>query len=245
MKLPNVLFKRRRIFNKVLGCFIILCISPKVLTQQLPLPLWYDTPANYWEASLPLGNGRLGAMPDGGIMKENIVLNDITLWSGSKQYADKPDAYIYLPQIRQLLFEGKNTEAQQLMSRHFVCDGQGSGHGNGANVPYGSFQILGNLHILYDYGTDSTDIHVTNYYRELSLDSAIAKTQFIINNTLYSREYFTSFDDIIVITLSANQLRKINFTLTTDRPERFETKTQGSELQMYGRLNNGNDGKGM
>src|SRR5882724_3737830 len=84
----------------------LLFLNNLCLGQQQPLRLWYDKPAQVWEETLPLGNGRLGMMPDGGIMKENIVLNDITLWSGSQQDANNYDAYKVLPQIRKLLVEG-------------------------------------------------------------------------------------------------------------------------------------------
>jgi alpha-L-fucosidase 2 len=225
---------------------VFLLFSSNSISQQKSLRLWYGSPASCWEESLPLGNGRLGAMPDGGLLRENIVLNDITLWSGSAQDADKSDAGQYLPQIQKLLFEGKNIEAQEIMSEHFVCQGLGSGHGNGAKTPYGCYQILANLHLQYNYGIDSSKIFVDKYYRELSLDNAVAKTKFSVNNTSYEREYFTSFDDdVIIIKLSSGKLKKINFTLSMDRPELFAVKTENNKMQMSGQLNNGIDGKGM
>lgn len=224
----------------------ILLLSIAINAQHNPLRLWYDEPAAYWEATLPLGNGRLGAMPDGGIINEHIVLNDITLWSGGPQDADLPGAYNYLDTIQQLLFAGKNIEAQEVMSKHFVCKGAGSGHGKGPNVPYGSYQLLGDLGIQYDYGTDTSQLKPVKYTRALSLDDAIATTTFELNNTTYHREYFTSFDDdVIAIKLSASQLHKINCALTLNRPERFETSVSGNVIQMVGQLNNGIDGKGM
>jgi alpha-L-fucosidase 2 len=110
------------------------------------LRLWYDKPASIWEETLPLGNGRLGMMPDGGIQQENIVLNDITLWSGSPQDANNYEAHTVLPRIRQLLLEGKNDSAQTLVDQSFICKGQGSG-----GVPYGCYQVLGNLHLQFTY----------------------------------------------------------------------------------------------
>ena len=73
-----------------------------------------------WEEALPLGNGRLGAMPDGGVERESITLNDITMWSGSVDDTRNPEALKYLPRIRQLLLEGKNDKAQQVMYEHFA-----------------------------------------------------------------------------------------------------------------------------
>ena len=225
---------------------ILSILLAETFAQQNQHRIWYDSPAERWEECVPLGNGRLGAMPDGGVLQENITLNDITLWSGGVQDADIPDAHQYLPQIQQLLLDGKNIEAQEIMNQHFACKGPGSGFGNGADVPYGSYQVLGNLHIQYDYSIDSSEVKPKNYCRQLSLDSAIAFTKFTLNDVTYFREYFTSFDDdVIIIKLSADELKKINFTVSLTRPERFTLKSVGNELQMSGQLNNGTDGKGM
>lgn len=70
-----------------------LCFTNICFAQSTALQLWYTQPATTWEATLPLGNGRLGMTPDGGVEKENIVLNDITLWSGSQQDANNYDAH--------------------------------------------------------------------------------------------------------------------------------------------------------
>ena len=146
----------------------LICLSGYCFGQSLPLRLWYDKPAGIWEETLPLGNGHLGMMPDGGIQEENIVLNDITLWSGSPQDANNYEAYKSLPRIRQLLLEGKNDSAQALVDRSFICTGKGSG-----GVPFGCYQVLGNLHLQFMYGaTADTPVH---YNLELSLDDAVAR----------------------------------------------------------------------
>ncbi len=211
--------------------------------QQLPLSLWYKAPAAYWEACVPLGNGRLGATPDGGVDKENITLNDITLWSGGKQDADMPNAYQYLPQIQKLILNGDNIKAEELMGRYFKCAGVGSGQGNGAKVPYGCYQVLGNLSILYDYGTTSTS---ANYVRKLAIDSAVASTTFRLDGTGYRREYFTSFQhDVIIIRLTASASHHINFKLAIGRCEHAKSTISNGILQMTGQLDNGSGGLGM
>ena len=89
------------------------CRYPEVGKQEFML--LYDSPAQLWEATLPLGNGRIGMMPDGGVNTEKIVLNDITMWSGSEDKdALNMDAIKYLPEIQELLLNGKNLEAQDL-----------------------------------------------------------------------------------------------------------------------------------
>lgn len=222
---------------------IFYCVL--VADAQHGLRLWYNKPATEWEECLPLGNGRLGAMPDGGIVKENIVLNDITLWSGGPQEADKTDAASYLPEIRRLLFEGKNDEAEQLAGKTFrYRDGAGTSGGN--KGPFGSSQVLGNLRLAYRYGEDIALKKPQNYVRELSLDSAVARCSFNIDGATYRREYFASFsNDVIIIKITADQPRKISFTLSLDRPERYQTVVHNNELQMSGQLTNGTDGNGM
>ena len=173
------------------------------------LTYFFDKPAKVWEETFPLGNGRLGLMPDGGISREKFVLNEISLWSGSEQDTDNPNAYYALSSIRRLLFEGKNDEAQDLMYQTFVCKGAGSGLGNGANVPYGSFQLFGNLTIDYTYESDLADAE-QSYRRELDLSNAIATTTFRHKGVNYIRESFASFsDDIGVIYLSICGYRQI------------------------------------
>ena len=83
-------------------------LQPIFAAEDENLIMRYNSPAKIWEATLPLGNGRLGMMPDGGIDSENIILNDITMWSGSEDDALNPESINYLPQIRKLLAEGKN-----------------------------------------------------------------------------------------------------------------------------------------
>lgn len=205
--------------------------------------LWYEQPATKWEETLPLGNGRIGIMPDGGIFEETLVLNDITLWSGGVQDPNNPDAAQHLPEIQRLLFEGRNDEAQALVYNTFVCKGAGSGFGNGTNVPYGSFEILGNLRLVYHFAPEAKPV---NYHRALSLDNATAQTSFELDGTTYTREYFTSLThDVAILKITASDKGKINFTLGIDRPRVFETTISDNMLVMTGQLNNGTDGKGM
>lgn len=211
------------------------------------LRLWYTQPAKQWEETLPLGNGRLGMMPDGNVTNENITLNDITLWSGSSQDANNYEAYKSLPGIRQLLLEGKNDEAQKIIDQNFICKGPGSGSGSGSDVQFGCYQLLGNLQLQYSYNdVDTSNMKFENYHRQLSLDSAIASCSYEVNGVTYKREYFTSFgDDVGVIKISANKPNQINCTISINRPERFSVQAANNSLQMTGQLNNGTDGKGM
>ncbi len=215
------------------------CTLPS-LDKGQELSFYFDHPARIWEESLPLGNGRIGMMPDGGIDSEQIVLNEISMWSGSKQDTDNPQAAYYLPQIRRLLFEGRNDEAQQLMYQTFICKGQGSALGNGANAPYGSYQLLGNLDLDFTY-IDKGD-SVSLYRRDLNLEDATSKVTFKKGRVNYTRESFTSFsDDIGVIRLTADLDKALEFSVQMNRPEFAHFTTSGNDLIMTGQLPDGVD----
>ena len=186
----------------------------------------YTTPAQLWEECSPLGNGHLGMMPDGGIDKETIVLNDITLWSGAPNDDSNPLALESLPEIQRLLKEGKNDEAQNLMYETFVCGGEGSGHGQGAKVPFGCFQTLGNMTIEYHYPNADT---VTNYKRTLCLNDAIHKVSFKKGGQHYERETFVSrVDDVAVIRV------KVPEPVEPKVPEPVEGPTKKVEANING-----------
>ncbi len=225
---------------RLLYAVFLLSVATLVQAQTKPLKIWFDKPASQWEETLPLGNGRLGMTPDGGITSEKIVLNDITMWSGGPQDANNYNAYKQLPAIKDLLDQGKNDEAQKLIDKDFVCLGPGSG-----GKQWGCFQLLANLQIDYNYGNAATDKY-TNYNRALLLNNAIATTQFSLNNVNYKREYFTSFyDDVDVIKIEADKNGAVNFAVSINRPEKGSVQLVNKALQLSGQLDNGTDGKGM
>src|SRR5438067_11240312 len=87
---------------------------------QQDLKLWYNKPAIKWTEALPIGNGRLGAMIFAGVEKEHLQFNEETLWTGGPRDYNRKGAYQYLPQLRQLLFDGKQKEAEALAEEHFM-----------------------------------------------------------------------------------------------------------------------------
>lgn len=226
---------------------VVILIFPLIILTlathaQQSLRLWYNKPAQNWEETLPLGNGRLGMMPNGGVKEENIILNDITLWSGSPYDANNHEAYKKLPEIRKLLLEGKNEQAQEMANKYFICSGPGSG-----DPRYGCYQVLGSLHLYFAYNNiDSNHLKFTGYNRSLSLNDAIASCAYQINGVTYKRECFTSFDDDVdVIKLGAGSPGRLNCKISLDRPERSSVFTKNDLLEMSGQLDNGVDGKGM
>ncbi|MBF6627339.1 MAG: glycoside hydrolase family 95 protein [Proteiniphilum sp.] len=229
---------KRTFFSLAFAATALLSCNRPQPAQELALR--YHTPAGTWEETLPLGNGRIGMMPDGAVYTEHILLNDITMWSGSEDpEALNPEALNYLPQIRELLLAGRNLEAQRMMYDHFRCGGEGSAYGNGKDAPYGSFQLLGDMHIAYSYPAGDT---ITDYVRTLSLNEAVATTQFSMGNTTYTREYLASHShDLLVIRISADKKQSVSFAVELSRPERAAVTVKENSIWMEGQLNDGHD----
>ena len=206
--------------------------------------LWYEAPGTQFMHGLPLGNGRLGMTITGGVHSERILLNEESMWNGSAADDNREDAHKNLPEIRKLLIEGQNAEAQALVMDTFICKGKGSGHGpgggRGSNVPFGCYQVLGNMHL-----THGGQGAVTEYRRDLDLSKALATVSYRQNGTLFAREYFVSAPDQLgVIRLVADKAGAITFSLRMDRIMAFSTKVVKPDLLMKGSLNDGKGGTG-
>jgi len=225
------------------------------LHAQTSLRLWYDQPANAsmrddpngwkddaeWLKALPLGNGSLGAMVFGDVNKERIQLNEESMWSGSKDDNDNPNAFQYLDSIRTLLFKGKFREATELTNRTQICKGVGSGLGNGSTAPFGCFQTLGDLWI--DNGSNKD---FQNYKRELDLNNAVVRVSYDQNGVHFLREIFISSPDkVMVARFTASKPGQISFTCSMNRPERFRTYAENNQFLMSGALSNGKGGNGL
>lgn len=218
-------------------------LVPTVLSFAADHSIWFDAPAQTFTQSLPLGNGRLGAMVFGGIEGDKIVLNESSLWSGSPQEADRPDAARALPEIRRLLLEERNAEAEKLVNANFIARGPGSGNGSGKDVQYGCYQTLGTLTLSFD----KAEGEVKGYRRSLDISKAVGRVEFRRADVHYTREYFASApDEVIVIRLRAAKRGFLSFAVKLDRPERFTTVADGTAgLLMTGTLNDGLGGNGV
>lgn len=228
----------------VLILSVICLIYNNISNGEKMSPLWFDSPADRWEECLPLGNGRIGVMPDGGVYEENIVINDITMWSGSEADYSNDNALAALPEIRSLLLEGRNYEAQNLMYDRFTCGNNGSNYGAGAETTYGCYQMLADLNLKFSYEkADDNKSDVTRYRRELDIDRAVAKTKFSYYGVDYQREYFVSMnDDVAIFHFSANKDDCISFEACINRPERVTFHSDDDAVTMTGQLNDGLDG---
>lgn len=222
--------------------FVLLLLCAALAnTSASARTLWFAEPAKRFTESCAIGNGRLGAMLFGGVDEERIILNESGMWSGSPEDANRANAHEALPEIRRLLLAGKNAEAERLMNRNFTCAGQGSGHGHGKSVPYGSYQVLGDLILKVD-GKPSEPVN--NYRRELDLATAITRTTYTRGDVEFTREAFVSAPaEAVVIRLSASHPGSISFTAKLNRPERAKVeRLNDNTLQMTGQLEDGVEG---
>ncbi len=195
------------------------------------LRLWYDRPAERWVEALPLGNGRLGAMVYGGVGHEEFQLNEESVWGGGPHNNLNPAAREALPEIRRLIFEGRNREAQELCGRAIISP---TSHG----MPY---QTVGSL--LLDFDEMGP---VGGYRRELDLTTAVATTRYTSGGVHFTREAFTSFpDSLLIVRLSASQPGMLSFTVGYASPEGARRSVQaldGGVLRLDGR---GSDHEGV
>jgi alpha-L-fucosidase 2 len=172
--------------------------------------LWYRQPAANWNEALPIGNGRIAAMVFGNSAREQLQLNEETVWAGGPGN-NIPDSGFYeaLPEIRKLIFEGNYKEAQDLASQKVK-----STKNNG--MPY---QPVGNLYIEFPGHENATE-----YHRDLDLGTAIASTSYRVNDIIYNREVLASFtDQVIIVRLTASKRESITCTLRVDSPHKRHT----------------------
>ncbi|NND34095.1 MAG: glycoside hydrolase family 95 protein [Saprospiraceae bacterium] len=160
--------------------------------------LWYEEPASFFEETLMLGNGKLGATIFGGVAVDSIFLNDATLWSGEPVDPHmNPEAHVYVPQIRDALSQKKFALADSLQRKMQGSFSQ-------------SYAPLGTCYIEMLHATDS----VHDYYRELDIRDGISKVNYMANGVKYEREYLASYpDQIMAIHLRASEAGALDFNI--------------------------------
>jgi len=183
--------------------------------------LFYRQPAQNWEEALPIGNGRLGGMVFGGAPTERIQLNEDTFWSGGPYDPVHEEALPYLPQVRQLLREGRYKEAQDLADQKLM----------GRPRHLQAYQPLGDLRLVME-GHDQP----TGYRRELDLDRAMVRVRYRAGGATFTREVFSSApDQQIVVRLTADRPARLRFAVTLDSKHPFALRALPKGLLMIGR----------
>lgn len=200
---------------------IFLCGASHCFAQSgAGLKLWYNTPSGQtWENALPIGNGRLGAMIYGNVATETIQLNEHTLWSGGPNRNDNPLAPDSLSVIRKLILQGKQKDAEKLANKVIISK---KSHGQ-MFEPAGELRLRFNGHEKY-----------TNYYRELDIEKAIAKTSYSVGDIIYTRETIASFPDrVIVMHVTANKRNSISFSAFYESPQSGVTIKTNASGQLF------------
>ena len=191
--------------------------------------LWYDAPATQWVEALPIGNGRLGAMVFGGIARERIQFNESTIWTGGPHDYARSGASRYLSRIRELLYAGRQREAEALAQVHFMS----------APLKQRSYQAFGDLR--FEFPTvDSTKVE--GYRRQLDLDSAITTTRFRVDGVTYERRVFASHPNgVVVMQLRADQPGRLSFSVMPTSAHRWHLRTAlpDGQLSMQGMVEDG------
>ena len=183
------------------------------------LKMWYSQPAEKWTEALPVGNGSLGAMIFGGAENERIQFNEETLWTGVPRDYARKGASAYLDTIRQLLFEGKQKEAEELALQEFMSD----------PIRQMAYQSFGELKLHFPgHGNYS------HYSRELDLRKALHRVSYQSGGVTYSRETFASRPDrAIVVRLTAGSKKALGFSLGFDAlHEMKRVVTSGNTLRL-------------
>jgi alpha-L-fucosidase 2 len=209
--------------NLILFVGLILISSSSAFSQSnidKTLKLWYNRPADNWNEALPIGNGRLGAMVFGGPAKEQLQLNEETVWSGGPNSNITAASGAAIPALRKLIFEGKFEEAQAL------ADVEMFPKRNSGMI----YQPVGNLFLNFDGHEKAKD-----YYRDLNIEKAVATVTYELEGVKYKREIFSSFtDQVMIVRLTASKPGKISFTATMDSPQKGGVKMENGNLVYAG-----------
>jgi len=198
---------------------------------QNDLKLWYDKPAAIWNEALPLGNGRLGAMVFGDPAVERLQLNEETIWAGSPNSNAHTKSIEALPKVRQLIFDGKFDEAQDLATKDIMSQ-------TNDGMPY---QTFGSVYISFAGHQKYTD-----YYRDLDISNATAKVKYKVNGVEFTREILTAFSDqVIVVKLSASKPGQITCNVFMNSPiDKTVASTEGNQIILSGTGTNFENVKG-
>jgi alpha-L-fucosidase 2 len=196
--------------------------------QPSSMKIWFTHPAADWNDALPIGNGRLGAMIFGNADQERLELNESSVWTGEQRWDANPLALKSLGKVRQLLFEGKYHEAEDLA--------QSSIMGWKPDKPVATYQALGNIYLDFGHLSD-----ISAYRRELDIEKAVSSVSYSSGKVNYTREYFSSAaDQVLAIRISADKPGSVSFTIRLARDgNKAEIVANSREIDMNEHVGNG------
>lgn len=200
--------------STLLACLLGLLVVPSSGQNRASTRLWYQQPAQYFEESLVLGNGKTGATLYGGVKEERIDFNDATLWSGGPiNPNNNPKASSYIQPIREALKQEDYRSADSL--QRFV-QGQFSQ----------SYMPLGTIKLVMSHGPTSQV-----YRRELDLEKANTTVSYTVDGVEYTREYFISHpDQVMMLRLRASKPGALSFTIAFESLLKYETQVKNNQV---------------
>ena len=207
---------KQLIIINLLAIFAFACVAEK--NETTGVGIWFNQPATTWSEAIPIGNGTLGGMVYGGIESDTIKINEETLWSGGPRDLQNYDAINHLPEIRQLLLEGKTRKAEKLIDSKML------GEYNECYMPMGDLVI-----------SSKQNGKAENYTRQLDLEHGLVTTNYSINNIEYKKEVFASFPDkTIVVKLSASKAGQLNFSTLLTSLLKHKVEVKGNQVILSG-----------
>ena len=205
----------------LMACCLVSAMTARDVKTDNSTRLWYDAPADHWLEALPIGNSHMGAMVYGGAKEENIQLNEETFWSGGPHNNNSNKSLALLPEVRQLIFDGKEEAAADVINKNFFPG------------PHGMrFLPMANLHITMD-----EDGEPQQFSRELDLQTALSHTTFSLNGVKYERTTFASLTDgVVVCHIKASKAGSLSFSFRLDAPfdHQVAPKADGLVLTVKG-----------
>jgi len=177
--------------------------------------LWYTHPAQDWmREALPIGNGYIGAMFFGGVGQEQLQFSEGSLWSGGPganpayRFGNRPGAWKYLAQVRNLIKQGHLKEAHALVEKYMTGIAPAKQPGDDTDWgDYGAQQTMGDLFVTMGHG----DVPVTAYRRSLDISKAQGKVSYTIGKNRYMRTFFGNYPTGVMV-----------YRFESSEPEQYE-----------------------
>lgn len=216
--------------KRILSLLAFCLLGPVIFSQKMASPglkLWYENPASVWEEALPIGNGRLGAMVFGGLENDHIQFNEETLWTGAPHDYSHKGAYKYLGEIRELIWQGRQKEAEDLALESFMS----------VPIRQEKYQPFGDMWLCFPKHSN-----VTDYRRELDISKAECVTTFKAGDTTFTRKYLASSpDNLIAVNLTSDKKKALSFDviLTAVHEGTSVMATEDGLLELKVKIKNG------
>ena len=205
-------------------------------------------PDSDWESqSLPIGNGSIGANILGSVEAERITFNEKTLWRGGPNTSrgaayywnvNKQSAHV-IKDIRAAFAANDWDKAALLTRKNFNSEVPYESY-NENPFRFGNFTTAGEFYI----ETGLNTLHMTDYRRSLSLDSALAVVQFKKEGVEYRREYFASYPaNVIAVRFKASRpgMQNLTFSYAPNPVSEGRMTADGDDALLWdARLDNNN-----